>query len=145
MLKGQRLRGWECLVFLTKKNATTGYHREMDGPRFERRLTETLLPNIEPRSVIIIDNAQCHSVQLKKLPTTSSCKADIQSWFTEKKEENIPWFNRNKYNFSGYRIDVLGNVAGHDIVRLPLYHCELNPIEMVWSQVKGYTAATTHH
>ncbi|KAL1424120.1 hypothetical protein MTO96_003619 [Rhipicephalus appendiculatus] len=32
-------------------------------------------------------------------------------------------------------------VAGHDIVRLPSYHCEFNPIEMVWSQVKGYIAA----
>ena len=26
----------------------------------------------------------------------------------------------------------------HEVVRLPLYHCELNPIELCWSQVKGY-------
>ena len=28
--------------------------------------------------------------------------------------------------------------AGHEVVRLPVGHCELNPIEMAWSQVKGY-------
>ena len=26
---------------------------------------------------------------------------------------------------------------GHEVVRLPVAHCELNPIEMAWSQVKG--------
>ena len=29
-------------------------------------------------------------------------------------------------------------LAGHEVVRLPVAHCELNPIEMAWSQVKGY-------
>ena len=27
---------------------------------------------------------------------------------------------------------------GHEVVRLPVAHCELNPIEMAWAQVKGY-------
>ena len=26
----------------------------------------------------------------------------------------------------------------HEVVRLPVAHCELNPIEMAWSQVKGH-------
>ena len=29
-------------------------------------------------------------------------------------------------------------LSGHEVVRLPVAHCELNPIEMAWSQVKGY-------
>ena len=29
-------------------------------------------------------------------------------------------------------------LAGHEVVRLPVSHCEFNPIEMAWSQVKGY-------
>lgn len=138
------------LVFRAKKSVTSDYHSEMDGPRFERWFKEQLLPNIEPRSVIVMDNAPYHSVQLEKLPSTSSRKAEIQSWLTQK---NIPWsndqlkpeliqlVNQNKHRFSGYRIDALAKVAGHDIVRLPPYHCEFNPIEMVWSQVKGYIAA----
>lgn len=138
------------LVFRAKKSVTSDYHSEMDGPRFERLFKEQLLPNIEPRSVIVMDNASYHSVQLEKVPSTSSRKAEIQSWLTQK---NIPWsddqlkpeliqlVNQNKHSFSGYRIDALANVAGHDIVRIPPYHCEFNPIEMVWSQVKGYIAA----
>ena len=29
-------------------------------------------------------------------------------------------------------------MIGHEVVRLPVAHCELNPIEMAWSQVKGH-------
>ena len=28
--------------------------------------------------------------------------------------------------------------AGHEVVHIPPYHWELNPIELCWSQVKGY-------
>ena len=34
---------------------------------------------------------------------------------------------------------ILANIIiGHEVVRLPVAHCELNPIEMAWSQVKGH-------
>ena len=39
-----------------------------------------------------------------------------------------------------YLTDVLSNDAGQDVLRLPVGHCELNPIELVWAQVKGYAA-----
>ena len=29
-------------------------------------------------------------------------------------------------------------MIGHEVVRLPVAHCELNPIEMAWSQAKGH-------
>lgn len=31
--------------------------------------------------------------------------------------------------------------VGHEVVRLPVAHCELNPIEMAWAQVKDYIKA----
>ena len=37
-----------------------------------------------------------------------------------------------------YAVDEMAKAAGHEVVRLPLYHCELNPIELAWSQVKRY-------
>ena len=40
-----------------------------------------------------------------------------------------------------YRIDQLFREAGHTVLRLPPYHCDLNPIELIWSQLKGYVAA----
>jgi len=26
---------------------------------------------------------------------------------------------------------------GHEVIRLPPYHCQYNPIELIWAQVKG--------
>ena len=37
-----------------------------------------------------------------------------------------------------YVIDEMAKAAGHEVVHIPPYHWELNPIELCWSQVKGY-------
>ena len=37
-----------------------------------------------------------------------------------------------------YVLDNLARDAGHQIFRLPPYHCDLNPIEMLWAQMKTY-------
>lgn len=130
-----------CLVFQAAKGAGD-YHKEMDGPRFEKRFSQQLLPNIKPCSVIVIDNAPYYSVHLEKVPTASTRKVDIQSWLTEKgvafsqdklKPELLELVNQHKM-FSAYRVDVVAKAAGH---------CELNLIELIWSQVKGLVANNT--
>ena len=37
-----------------------------------------------------------------------------------------------------YVIDELAKASGHEVVRLPSYHCELNLIELCWSHVKRH-------
>ena len=32
----------------------------------------------------------------------------------------------------------MAKTDGHEVVHIPPYHCELNPIELCWSQVKRY-------
>ena len=39
-----------------------------------------------------------------------------------------------------YRVDSLLKQHGHTILRLPPYHCDLNPIEYIWSIVKHRVA-----
>ena len=39
-----------------------------------------------------------------------------------------------------FNIDKAAASMGHTVLRLPPYHCELNPIEMVWGKVKGYVS-----
>ena len=39
------------------------------------------------------------------------------------------------------RVEELISRHGHRCIFLPKYHCELNPIERVWGQVKRYTCA----
>ena len=37
-----------------------------------------------------------------------------------------------------YVIDVMVKAAFHEVVCIPPYHCELNPIGLCWLQVKEY-------
>ena len=45
---------------------------------------------------------------------------------------------REKY--SSKVVDEIAMRAGHTVIRLPLYHCELNPIELAWAAVKNFVA-----
>ena len=37
-----------------------------------------------------------------------------------------------------YHTDEVAHRFGHEVVRLPIAHCELNPIELAWSVVKRH-------
>jgi len=37
-------------------------------------------------------------------------------------------------------LDEIALQMGHEVVRLPPYHCQYNPIESIWEQVKGKVA-----
>ena len=39
-----------------------------------------------------------------------------------------------------YKTDKIANLHGHEVIRTPVRHCELNPIELIWAQVKGFVA-----
>ena len=39
-----------------------------------------------------------------------------------------------------YKTDNIANLHGHEVRRTPIRHCELNPIEFIWAQVKGFVA-----
>ena len=135
------------LVFRAKKS-NGDYHQEMDGKRFENWF-ESLLPKLDSNSVIVLDNASYHTVRMENIPTLSWKKIDIQNWLQGKgipfeesqiKTELLGLVHHVKHRYTKYRIDIMAENAGHTVLRLPPYHCELNPIEMVWSQVKGYVA-----
>ena len=36
-----------------------------------------------------------------------------------------------------YTVYQMAKASGHEVVRLPQYYCELNPIELAWSRVKS--------
>ena len=52
------------LVFQSKK-ATGDYHDEMNSERFEEWFRDQLMPNIQPNTLIVIDNASYHSRRLE--------------------------------------------------------------------------------
>ncbi|GAB6030259.1 hypothetical protein CHUAL_005936 [Chamberlinius hualienensis] len=132
------------LHFRPKKKSDK--NKEMNGERFLRWFQEQFLPNIEPKSIIVMDNASYHSVKVEKVPTADSRKTEIQDWLTVK---SVPWkadmlkvellalVNSVKEKYNRYQIDSVAEAAGHTVLRLPPYHCDLNPLEMVWSRLKS--------
>ncbi|CAK9824015.1 hypothetical protein ANTRET_LOCUS2252 [Anthophora retusa] len=69
-----------------------------------------------------MDNAPYHSRKTDKIPTSKWKKVIIQQWLRA-------------------RVNEIAERKNVTILRLPPYHCELNPIEMIWAQVKNYVAA----
>ena len=39
-----------------------------------------------------------------------------------------------------YKTDKIANLHGHEVLRTLVRHCELNPIELIWAQVKDFVA-----
>ena len=130
------------LVFQAKNDGD--YHNQMTSLRFEEWFRKQLLPNIPPNSVIVMDNASYHSVQLEKKPTQAWKKIEIKEWLIKKGEQPGDELLKSqlllltkKYNTGKkYLIDTIAKDAGHRVVRLPPYHCQYNPIELIWAQVK---------
>lgn len=162
--KGKRLivchagssRGWinaPPLIFQSKK--TGDFHEDMNSVVFENWFFNELLPAIPPNSTIVMDNASYHSRKKDKAPTSSSLKEDMKKWL---KTRNIPFsedllkpelyklVRLHKPPLPTYEIDSRASELGHEVIRLPPYHCHYNPIEMVWAYLKGYVRErnTTH-
>ena len=97
-------------------------------------------------SIIIVDNASYHNGVVEKVPTKSSRKADMQAWL----QRHGISYNSNdlKANLLNkivaaqpeamYLTDVDAEAKGHEVVRLPVPHCELNPTELAWAHVKEH-------
>jgi len=135
------------LLFQSKSNED--YHQEMNYDIFHQWFVD-LLSSLEEGSVIVMDNASYHSKLIDKPPSTKTKKADILKWLAEKGIRHNPSHtvaellsivrqHKHKYERQ-YELDNLALQMGHEVVRLPPYHCQYNPIEMVWAQVKGEVA-----
>ena len=124
---------------------STDYHDSMNSRHFEEWFTQ-LLGNIPDNSVIVMDNASYHSRQKNKAPTTSSKKGEIQAWLEDNSisyredmlKVELLELVRNHAPQKSYYIDELAKERGHEVLRLAPYSCDLNPIEMIWAQVKTY-------
>lgn len=123
------------------------YHDEMTSVRFEDWWNDQLLPNIPPNTLIVMDNAPYHSRRREEYPVQSWTKKKMVEWLDKKaipypdkclKTDIWSIVKRHRPAHPEYVVDYVAKQAGHEVVRLPVAHCELNPIEMAWSQMKDY-------
>lgn len=132
------------LMFRSRNGNKGDYHDSMNHQCFRKWFEEQLLPNIPHRCLIIMDNASYHSKVLNKAPTKNSKKCDIIQWLTvnkipheekQSKNELLQVVALNKGS-QKYEIDEIARNNGHEVLRLPPYHCNLNPIELIWGKIK---------
>lgn len=127
-------------------NNTGDYHLSMNADNFEKWFEEKLLINLEEPSLIIMDNASYHSRLVNPIPNKSWNKSNLTSFL---KENNISFpelamkdqiwdIVRLHLPDKRYIVDELALKYGHKVLRLPPYHCQYNPIELVWSDCKRF-------
>jgi len=157
--KGERLiiinaitkSGWVSgakLVFKSTRK-TGDYHGQMNWDLFKKWFSEMLLPNIPKGSLIIMDNASYHNTLSEHSPPTPLCsKARIVEWLEQNKiycrrdclkPELVEILGRLAPEPT-YAIDEIARSLGHEVIRTPPYHPELQPIETCWAVVKNHVA-----
>lgn len=134
------------LLYFESKKYIGDQHNKMDGNMFLKWF-KNILPSLDDNAVIVMDNASCRSMKLEQLPNATWKKPEIIKWLEDKgkevsedmvKAELLQIVALQKDRFDKYIIDEVAKQDNKTILRLPPYHCELNPIEMVWSMVKEY-------
>ena len=113
------------------KKTTGDYHDEMNATTFEEWFHDKLIPNIQPNTLIVMDNASYHSRRLESIPTKNTQKAEMQNWLTAHgiaypehaiKRELLALIHSSNPQ-AKYAIDEMAKAAGHEVVRIPPYHC----------------------
>jgi transposase len=108
-----------------------------------------VLDHLEEPLIIIMHNGSYHSTLAENYSKSNSRKSDVQKWLEDK---NIPYNNLETLaelkmkvknmmpHNKSYLIDELALERGHEVIRLPPYHCRYNVIELIWAQVKNEVA-----
>ena len=140
--------GWTSktdLIFRVKSK-TGDYHHEMNSEHFLEWFENQLCTHIPAGSLIVLDNASYHNTQTEKIPTMSSRKSDMQSWLSNHSiayevsdlKADLMAKITNAKPIKQFETDLIAEKFTHRVLRLPVAHPELNPIEFAWSVVKGY-------
>ena len=124
------------------------YHDTINAESYEKYF-ENIWRLLKPISVIIIDNASYHSRTAEDFPVSKWGRAPFQSWLTENKipfkpdalrSESWTFWKKYRKDKTSKVIDNIAKKYGHEVIRLPPYHCDLNAIELIWADEKNYVA-----
>lgn len=141
-----------------KDNGKGDYHKNFNGSNFVSWFKSGLLPHLKQPCLIRMDNAAYHFVLPLATPKPYKMKkADLCNQLTEYKvaynaTDTVPTLKLKLTEHIEKNImpAVIQEAegAGHKVLRTVPYHSDLQPIELIWAQVKGevgrlYDASTT--
>jgi hypothetical protein len=108
------------------------------------------MPALKNPSWVVLDNASYHNVKTEDMvcPNFSQKKGVLLNYLTQ---HNIPFSTtdtkqvlyekiKQKKTPVIYKTDTIDNLHGHEVLRTLVRQCELNPIELILVQVKGFVA-----
>lgn len=106
----------------------------------EKWAAENLRPSLPANSVVVIDNAPYHSVQVNKCPNRSSRKNEIIDWLVNNKifsqdvckVELLDLVKMNTANRKQFQFDNLHSSQCFTVLHLPPYHAYINAIQYAW-------------
>lgn len=135
--------GWvEGSLYLAKANKALDTRAIVDADLFEDWFQRYLLSCLTKPSLIILDNASFHrrcDVTLSRMK-----KAELQAHLTANRVEFDAKAKCTQLHALvkehadvRTRIEEIASTRGHEVLRLPPYHPELNPIERMWGVTKG--------
>jgi transposase len=135
-------------VFKSTKK-TGDYHGQLNATLFTKWFEEKLLPNIPGNSLIVMDNASYHNLlSPHSAPTPVCSKKKIRDWLENNNiacsedclKAELVEILRKVAPTQTYVIDEIAQEHGHEVIRTPPYHPELQPIETCWGVVKNHMA-----
>ena len=131
-------------LFVANSTKKSDYHKSFNGPKFLKWFSEQLLPNLQPHSVIILDNASYHRCLQKWPKRKAEWRAHLQDHgITAHEFFTIADMKAASAHITRKSLtEEAAKALGHTILWLPPNHPQLNPIEMAWSQVKGFVTRT---
>ncbi|TKR63609.1 hypothetical protein L596_027419 [Steinernema carpocapsae] len=126
------------------------YHKDMNAEVFEEYI-RNLMPILRQKGdkiALVMDNASYHSRCVEKIPTMSNKKEEIRDFLrrysvqfedTDTKQILInivkDFVDGREDLFRRRAVDELPRQHGIKLIRLPPYHANFNPIELVWGWV----------
>ncbi len=143
------------------------YHTEMNGDVFYDWLTKRLLPNLPSNAVLVLDRATYHMevTEESKRPSFNLTKAELLTYYLRNnrrrsntlfntlmslKKTAIFWLCQTTIPPKKFKIfewikewNAL-NKTDIKVNFLPIAHPQLNPIELIWSQIKSYVKDNNH-
>ena len=124
------------------------YHDSMNAKNFEKYFASRC-EKLPKNPVIVIDNVSYHSRNSDSYPKSNWRKQQLIDWLKEKnvtipdkalRAELWTMAKAEREKYSSKVVDKVAMRAGHTVIRLPMYHCELNPIQLAWAAEKNFVA-----
>jgi len=119
------------LVFRCTSGSSANYHSQMNSDIFKKWFIQ-MLNNLEEPCMVVMDNASYHSVHKDNYPRSNVRKMQLQEWLKENEVEFSPLETVSELREcvkqlvlreKKYELDEIALSIGHEVIRLPPYHC----------------------